>query len=107
MTVEPTLCQACQRSTRTIAGLCPNCGQAKSDGRVPGWISPAARRIKPAFVDSFGELGPFVELAIVAAAISLVVLAIVLAGAIVAIAVIVVVGLLIVLAVGVLAGPRG
>jgi hypothetical protein len=61
--VDPTPCPSCERQTRTIAGVCPNCGVAKPDGVVPGWIRPSARLPKSTFSDTFGAAGPYVALA--------------------------------------------
>jgi uncharacterized membrane protein len=30
-----TLCASCDRSTRTVRGLCPHCGDVKDAGKVP------------------------------------------------------------------------
>lgn len=94
MALDPTPCPACQRTTRTIAGLCPNCGQAKPDGAVPAWIKPGARTLKPALSDIFGGLGPYVTAALVAGAIVLGLTVFVVVGSIVALAVIAVVVLI-------------
>jgi hypothetical protein len=108
MALDPTPCPACQRTTRTVAGLCPNCGQAKPDGAVPGWIAPQARApVKPALSDVLGGLGPYVAGALIAGTVVLAVTAIALAATLVAVAVIAVV-VLVALAIAALltgAGP--
>ena len=58
-----------KKTTRTIAGLCPNRGQAKPDGAVPGWIEPEARIVKPGFAaDVSRGIGPDVGGALLAGA---------------------------------------
>jgi hypothetical protein len=91
MAIEPTPCPWCEKTTRTIAGLCPGCGQAKPDGVVPTWIKPEARTLKPTLSDAFGGIGPYVGAGLLVGAVVLAITAFVLAEALVAIAVIAVV----------------
>ena len=85
--VDPTPCPSCDRQTRTIAGVCPNCGVAKPDGVVPGWISPSARLPRSAFSDAFGATGPYVAVAFGACVLGVVAAAVALAGLLAAAAV--------------------
>jgi hypothetical protein len=91
MALDPTPCPSCAKTTRTIAGLCPNCGQAKPDGVVPGWIKPEARRPKPTLSDAFGGVGPYVGGGLLVGALVLAIAAFVVVETAAAIAVIVVV----------------
>lgn len=91
MATDPTPCPACHRTTRTIAGLCPNCGRAKPDGVVPTWIEPEARTLKPALTDVLGAIGPYAGGALLVGALLLAIAAFAIVETLMAIAVIVVV----------------
>ena len=94
----PTLCPACQKTTRTVSGLCPNCGRAKPGEPGPPGRSPSARREGSSFFDIFGEAGPFAEVMAYAVAVWLVIGALLLGGALAALAIVVVLVALVILA---------
>jgi hypothetical protein len=104
MALDPTPCPACAKTTRTIAGLCPNCGQAKPDGVVPSWIKPEARRPRPTLSDAFGGVGPYVGGGLLVGALMLAIAAAVLVETMVAVAVIAVIVLAALAIAGLLAG---
>jgi hypothetical protein len=94
----PTLCPACQKTTRTVSGLCPNCGRAKPGEPGPPGRSPSARRVRSSFFDIFDEAGPLVEVMAYTVAVGLVIGALLLGGALAALALVVVLVALVILA---------